>query len=323
MSVETQPSISIIVPCYNYAHYLIETLNSVKNQIVDDWECIIVDDGSTDATAEVAGTFTYADSRFRYYFQENRGLSVARNTGIAYASGKFIQFLDADDLISEEKLLLQKAFMIAHPDTGVSFTEAFYFFSDQPEQRYRTFYIDHKGKQQVSDKRWIPQIDAKGVALLRCLFLANIAPVNSMLIRHELIDEVGGFDESYKYMEDWDFWLRCAFHGARFSYFDSEGAFALIRIHRASMSNSTFNMSLQFIRRLKQSESEVRARRISGIHLDAPDYRRSYNKVTRNLIREAGLLNFKRLKQVLRLISWPEFLRHYLSVLNSYRKNKY
>lgn len=316
------PSISIIVPCYNYAHYLIETLNSVKNQIADDWECIIVDDGSTDATAEVAGTFTYADSRFRYYYQENRGLSAARNTGIAYASGRFIQFLDADDLISEKKLLLQKAFMLEHSEIDVSFSEAFYFFSDRPEQRYRSSYIDHQGKRQVSTKRWIPQIDAKGAALLRRLFLANIAPVNSMLTRKELIDQVGGFDESFTYMEDWDFWLRCAFEGARFSFFDSEDAFALIRMHEESMSNSTFNMSIQHIRRLKQSELEVRARGISGIDFDAPDYRRAYNGMIRNLIREAGLLNFKRLKQVLRLISCPEFLRHYLSVLNSNRKSK-
>src|SRR5690606_40203485 len=101
------PLVSIIVPCYNYGHYLLETLNSVKSQIFKDWECIIIDDGSTDPTAEVAREATRIDRRFRYYYQENKGLAAARNSGILRSRGEFIQFLDADDFISPNKLRSQ------------------------------------------------------------------------------------------------------------------------------------------------------------------------------------------------------------------------
>ena len=97
------PLISIVIPCYNYAHHLSETLESVKSQLLEDWECIIIDDGSTDSTPEVSRVYTNADSRFRYYRQENQGLSAARNAGVKKIKGRFVQFLDADDLISPEK----------------------------------------------------------------------------------------------------------------------------------------------------------------------------------------------------------------------------
>lgn len=96
--------VSIIVPAYNQSSYLQETLQSIHYQTYGSWECIIINDGSTDNTENVALTWCERDNRFVYNYQENQGLSAARNKGLKLASGDFIQFLDADDLIEENRL---------------------------------------------------------------------------------------------------------------------------------------------------------------------------------------------------------------------------
>lgn len=96
--------ISVIVPCYEQAHYLDEVLQSVLEQTYQDWECIIVNDGSQDNTEEIAKEWVKKDFRFKYTYQENRGLSSARNKGLDLAKGDYIQFLDADDCLNGDKL---------------------------------------------------------------------------------------------------------------------------------------------------------------------------------------------------------------------------
>ncbi|WP_280672796.1 MULTISPECIES: glycosyltransferase family A protein [unclassified Dysgonomonas] len=96
------PIISIIVPCYNQAQYLPETLQSVLKQSLQNWECIIVNDGSPDNTEEVALEWCGKDARFKYQKKENGGIASARNYGIEHSTGKYILPLDSDDLISED-----------------------------------------------------------------------------------------------------------------------------------------------------------------------------------------------------------------------------
>lgn len=96
--------VSVIIPCYNQGKFLNETLESVYKQTYKDWECIIVDDGSTDNTRKIAEQWTGKDPRFKYYYKENKGVSSARNYGIEKAQGKYLQFLDSDDLLHKTKL---------------------------------------------------------------------------------------------------------------------------------------------------------------------------------------------------------------------------
>lgn len=105
----TKPLVSIIIPCYNQAQYLPETLQSVLDQTYTNWECIIVNDGSPDTTDEIAQEWLAKDSRYKYIYQENKGVSSARNLGLEYALGEFIQFLDSDDIIHYQKLELSLA----------------------------------------------------------------------------------------------------------------------------------------------------------------------------------------------------------------------
>ena len=98
------PLVSIIIPCYNQAKYLEETLYSILNQTYSNWECLIINDGSTDETEKIAQQFATKDHRFKYFHKENGGLSSARNFGLDKATGTYIQFLDSDDFIDTTKL---------------------------------------------------------------------------------------------------------------------------------------------------------------------------------------------------------------------------
>lgn len=101
------PTVSVIIPCFNTSHYLEEAVNSVLSQTYTDIECIIVDDGSTDNTCQVSKSLAEKDSRVKYLFKENGGAASARNFGIRHAAGRWIQLLDADDLVNENKIKSQ------------------------------------------------------------------------------------------------------------------------------------------------------------------------------------------------------------------------
>ena len=106
------PFFSIIIPTYNRAHLLGKALRSVQEQSFSDWECIVVDDGSTDKTKELVGKYTETDKRFKYIFQQNAERSAARNKGISYSNGQYICFLDSDDYYLENRLELLHGFLL-------------------------------------------------------------------------------------------------------------------------------------------------------------------------------------------------------------------
>jgi glycosyltransferase involved in cell wall biosynthesis len=98
--------VSIIIPLYNAENYLNETLYSVLSQTYSKWECIIIDDGSTDSSKAIVNKYCKRDKRFKYYYQENAGASSARNRGVDISTGEYIQYLDADDVMLPDKLRL-------------------------------------------------------------------------------------------------------------------------------------------------------------------------------------------------------------------------
>lgn len=98
------PFFSVIIPSYNQSDFLNQTLNSVLSQTFDDWECLIIDDGSTDNSGAIASEWVVKDKRFRLYTKENGGLSSTRNYGLSKATGQYVQFLDSDDLLHSKKL---------------------------------------------------------------------------------------------------------------------------------------------------------------------------------------------------------------------------
>ena len=134
-----QPLVSIIVTCYNQAHCITNTLESVVAQTYTKWECIIVDDGSTDNSEGVIKAFIKDDSRFKYIYQVNKGVSVARNTGFKLASGNFINFLDGDDTFLPNKLKEQVGVFQNNPDISVCICDHQFYLEKQEVYRYYEF----------------------------------------------------------------------------------------------------------------------------------------------------------------------------------------
>src|SRR5262249_32741505 len=132
---ELSPLVSIIVPAYNYGSLISQTLDSLLNQSYKNWECWVVDDGSTDNTSEVVEGYCNSDPRFKYLSQTNRGPGVARNDGIKRSRGSYIQFLDADDLLEERKIEHHVVFLEENPEVDLVYSGVRYFKTGFPDER--------------------------------------------------------------------------------------------------------------------------------------------------------------------------------------------
>jgi|GEM_PF-601101 len=187
--------VSIIVPCYNQAYYLNQSLQSVLDQTIPDWECIIVNDGSPDATEVEALKWCRRDPRFRYLKKNNGGLSSARNAGIAISKGNFILPLDADDLLHYNYLEHTMSFLENDPSLAVV-------------SSYSNFFVGNKD-------HIIHIFKPKGDNYRHLLYVNQL--VATSLYRKECWKQVGGYDESMKKgFEDWEFWLAITKTGWRY-----------------------------------------------------------------------------------------------------------
>lgn len=200
---QNAPLISVVMPAFNAERYVAEAINSVIAQTYTGWELIVVDDGSTDATASVVEQFCAADRRIRLIRQKNGKQGKARNTAIASAAGSAIAFLDADDIWLSHKLDAQ-IIALRGMAADVVFTGGFIFGDDNIDERLANFMI--------------PQGRIEGAILFDLLILNNRIPNSSVLLRKELFERVGLFDErpAIQNCEDYDLWLRFAKSGAVF-----------------------------------------------------------------------------------------------------------
>jgi len=229
------PLVSVIVPCYNQGRYLAEALGSLIAQTYTEWECLVVDDGSTDNTQDVARVFERRDARFRYMRQRNKGPSAARNAGIAASRGALIQFLDADDLLLPEKIGLHAGYLTETPGVAVVYSD-FAFFWDGPVRAYRESPESFR-KKFGDGSSWL------------ALLSGNFIVVQAALTRREAIVEVGGFDESFRACEDYFLWLRLAGRGKSFAHLG--GPLALYRQGAPSASSNEIEMRRGTIRAIR------------------------------------------------------------------------
>ena len=247
--------VSVVIPTYNYARYLPEAINSVLRQSVDCYEIIVVDDGSTDDTKEVARLFGQS---IRYIYQENQGLASAYNRGIKAARGDFIAFLDSDDLWLPHKLERQLRLFESDPDLGMVICNGFYF--DQTGTT-GTFFPPEKNDPIPED-------------LHTQLFLRNIIPGNTPLIRSRCFDRIGLHDESLTASEDLDMWIRFTRH-YRVGYVPEP--LVKYRRHPEAMSLNTERMCENNIKVINQNlvrfsdgidKSAAIRKRLSDLHFE-------------------------------------------------------
>ena len=228
------PVVSVVVPTHDYAVYLPAALESIRLQTFTDWECVVVDDGSTDDTQDVLSQVAAADHRIRILSQPQRGLSAARNQGLRLARGRYVQFLDADDLLHEAKLELHVAALEVRGDVDIVYGPTRYFDDGEPAV-LRSSLRGPNGPEPAP-------MSGAGAEVLQRLLVRNQMTVAAPLVRRSVFDSVGTFDEQLDRLEDWHLWLRCAIAGKRYLFVPSTVPVALIRIHGASLSSRVVPM---------------------------------------------------------------------------------
>jgi glycosyltransferase involved in cell wall biosynthesis len=191
----TGPKVTLIVPCYNVESYLEACVESIRRQTLKSFECILVDDFSKDSTPSIAKAIAQSDKRFRFFqHRANGGLAAARNTGLRLSRGRYVAFLDSDDLLARESLE-RRANVLARYDCAAQVAGVFdlsqtidHEFSgeiDGKEARYKTSFVDF--------------VTTQG----DCPFNAN-----QPMIKRTVLVDMGGFPESYPQAEDWRLWSK-------------------------------------------------------------------------------------------------------------------
>ncbi len=225
--------VSVIIPAYNAERTLKEPLESLLAQTYGDWQAVIVDDGSSDGTLALAEDYARRDQRFSVIAQDNAGVSVARNTGIAAARHDWLLFLDADDTVAPEYLELMTG-ALARDD---SLDAVHCGWCSLTPRGYRTCLC-------------IPKIEGD---LFEELAVDWQFAIHACVVRKSLVEEVGGFEPGLTTSEDWDLWQRVARTGARFG--KVKDLLAFYRMRRGSASKQAYRMLVDAVRVLEQGHA--------------------------------------------------------------------
>lgn len=195
------PTVSVIVPAYNVQKYISEALQSLVCQTWQSFEVLIVNDGSTDGTAEAVEPWCQRDPRFHLLSKPNGGLASSRNWGIRHARGEFIALLDADDRYLPQKLATHVEILQHHSEVGIVYSVSRIIRDDG-----RPTWLTLSGRPIHSDP------------LLAMLCKNFIGHGSNAIFRRALFDQIGGFNESLRSCEDLDFWLKVAEQGSHRFY---------------------------------------------------------------------------------------------------------
>jgi len=222
--MNVSPEISVVVPAYNVRDYIADALLSLESQTFENFEVLVVNDGSTDDTAEVVKPFIQRDGRFRLLHKPNGGLSSARNFGIRHAQGKYIALLDGDDTYAPTKLATHVAVLEKFPDVGVVYSASRIMRDDG-----RLTWMSLSGKPIKSDP------------LLALLCKNFVGHGSNAVFRREIVDQVGEFDEALRSFEDVDFWLRVAAN-KHWSFYREKSALSYYRVRPSGLSFNVAQM---------------------------------------------------------------------------------
>jgi glycosyltransferase involved in cell wall biosynthesis len=183
--------VSVIIPTYNRGKFTVEAVKSILNQTYMNYEIIVIDDGSTDQTRELLTAF---GDKLRYIYQENKGPSAARNTGILHAKGEYIAFCDSDDRFLPKKLEKQMEFIYKNPECKFLYT----------------WYYNVNEKGEITKLRK-PLSCENQEHLQYSLYTRKFTIRTSTVLLHKsCFEKAGLFNEKYWYSQDWDMWIRLA-----------------------------------------------------------------------------------------------------------------
>jgi len=257
------PLVSIITPAYNAGDYINEAIGSVLFQTYPNWELIVVDDGSTDDTAEIVKNYSARDSRIKYHYQENQRMASARNAGIKLAQGKYVVFLDADNLFLPNKIKDQVQFMEVNPKCGLAYSKILHFYNEEPGVFYK-------------NKNEVP---FRGDDFFRETLHRNFINVLSVIVRKEVFDKFGAFQQGWEACDEQYVWVNLSYHKVRFCYLDK--IVGHLRLHKSSDSANRFYVyvaSKKFLDLLDLVESWLTNEERQKYELDIKLLRKSWRK---------------------------------------------
>jgi|SRR5215469_666343 len=285
----SSPSVSVIIPTYNCARYIATAVESVLAQELEDQEILVIDDGSTDTTRKTLARF---GDRIRYIYQTNSGVSLARNRGLAVASGRYVAFLDSDDAWYPNKIRRQLEALRLNPGAAAC---------------YSAFMVSDSTLSPLNVHTAEPQSSALEDLLLRGNWVSTPSTV---MCERELFTKIGGFDPELSLCADWDMWLRLA-AVTEFVYVDEP--LVLYRKHDGNMSANVALLEQDSIRVLEKGfampglNQSLRLRRqaaiarndmvLAGSYFQAGLYRESIRCASRAVAMDP--------KQAGRLIEFP------------------
>jgi hypothetical protein len=223
----------VITPAFNAAGFIRDTIESIRAQTFDDWELLVIDDGSTDATVEIVQEYMDRDGRIKLLRQANRGPSSARNEGMRRAQGTFVTFLDSDDTWEPEYLESQLEVFRQYPDTDLVTGVARFRGGARDRRPMRAFTPGHP------------------VLSLRDIIADDTAVFIMTIFRRKVFAAIGGMDEAQWRSEDYDFWLRAAVAG--FVFRRNSRPLGRYRVREGSLSQNTVDM----LRGILQSYAKV------------------------------------------------------------------
>lgn len=260
------PTVSIVVPVYNVASYLEETVQSVLDQTWTDWELILVDDGSTDESGEIAKKLAESDSRIQYFHKENGGQASARNYGIKKSQGTYVALLDSDDLWLPEKLATQMEELKEHnPD--FLYGLGYYYYPEREDKLEAYEWVSGK---------------MSGKEFFDVLYHSCFVNTNTVLVKRELFDQVGYFDEDQllRGTEDWDLWMRIAKQVN--TVYGSPSRNVYYRIHESGIHLQKCRMLIGKIRIYEKYDGDKTVRKL----IRKREYRYVYRELFDNLYKE-------------------------------------
>lgn len=200
------PLVSVVIPAYNCAEFITETLESVYKQTYKNYEIIVVDDGSADGTKSALDPHM---EKIRYFYQENKGTAAARNAGVEKARGELIAFLDNDDLWLPEKLELQVRALQKYPEACFVFTEGKSF---DGSGLLKDSLIPKHFRKWINSHNYDRSIFLRGWIFEEFLPANIICSATSVLVKKQCLLDIGGLDEEISIGDDYDLYLRLARH---------------------------------------------------------------------------------------------------------------
>jgi glycosyltransferase involved in cell wall biosynthesis len=290
--------ISVIIPAYNAEDTLQESIDSVLNQTYEHIEIIIVDDGSSDSTANIAREYTMKDNRCRYIYQNNTGQPAALNHGIEHANGEYISFLDADDIYETNKIDLQFKAVEKKPESIVL------------TQIKRFMVVD--SKRGYLNTTILPTFTNKKEYTKTLLNLSGfqMALFSTALVQKSSLERVGFFDTNLPTAKDWDLWLRLSLHN---SFHNIQEPLYLYRKYPGSLSlrhgfHKTLSTHIQILDKFKSigqiKESEISFAKTNRYieHTESLIYKKEYANAMRVLMQGCSTVPMYFYKDFYRLI---------------------